>query len=252
MDVRIRAYKDWPLAGGTLLASVPQFGLGSVLLTDHILDQYRMDHFAAVDSDQFPPIAMVRKGKARAPMRIHADPVSRLAVLRSEFQTTAHLARPIALAILGWAAERDIRQIIVLDNIPVREGDTNDGPRPAILGIGTTDGARRRLRDVGVEELDDAVLAGMIGVLVLEARFADVEVVGLVAELRSAMDEAQSLLAFGETLARLVPGLRLDLKRLQSESRQVAETIHGLQAEVERALRKLEPRQASEGPPIYG
>lgn len=250
--VTIREYKDWPLSGGTLLVSVPQFGLGSVLLTDHILDAYKMDHYAAVDCDDFPPIAMVRKGKARYPMRIHADPASRLAVLRSELQPAPYLTRPIALGVLRWAAGRGIGRVVVLDNLAAGDEDGNDGVRPTISGIASGDAAREHLRAAGVEELDEAVLGGIMGILVLEARFMEIEVIGLVAELRTALDEAQSMLAFAETLPLLVPGLRLDLKRLRSDSREITETLRSIQSEVERTLRKLQPRPASEGLPIYG
>ena len=59
-----------------------------------------------------------------------------------------------ALAVLEWAAKRGISQIVALDNMSVRGDDPEDGARPAILGVGSTEDARKRLRNAGVEELD--------------------------------------------------------------------------------------------------
>lgn len=251
-EVTLREYKDWPLAGGTLLVSVPHFGTGGTLLTDHVLDLYQMDHYAAIDSDQFPPLAMVRKGKARYPLRVHADPASRLVVLRSELNPAPHLARPLAETILAWTRQKGIAQIVALDSVGAEPTGHADGSQPQLYAVASTERARKRIHDAGVQELDDAVLGGLLAMLVLEARFEDVDVIGLVAELRSAFDEAQSLLAFGEALPRLVPKLRVDIARLRAESKQITETIRGIQTEIERTMRKMERRPETDGPSIYG
>lgn len=245
----VRDYKDAPLEGGTLLVSLPQFGVGSILLTDHVLEAYAMDGYAGVDCDDFPPLAMIRKGRARFPMRIHADPATRLAVLRSELHVPPRVARPIALALLAWVKRHGIARVIVLDHVASADGPA--GAQPGIYAIPTTEATRRLVREARVEELDEAVVGGILSMLLLEARFAQVDLVGLVAELRSAMDEPRSLLAFANLLPRLVPGLHLDAKRLEQESERVAETVRAMQAEIERTLRAMEPKASPEEPPIY-
>lgn len=251
-DVTLREYKDWSLMGGTLLVSVPQFGTGGVLLTDHVLASYRMDHLAAIDCDEFPPVAMVRKGKARFPMRVHADPASRLAVLRSELRPAPHLARPLAQLLLEWAKEKGVAQVIVLDNLGAEPDGDSDRARPPIYAVAATEAGRARVQKAGIEELDGAVLGGLVSMLLLEARFAEVDLIALVAELRSAVDEAQSPLAFAEALPKLIPELRLDLEKLRSESKAVAETVRALQSEIERTVRKLGEPDVTDQPPIYG
>ncbi|MHB8587142.1 MAG: PAC2 family protein [Thermoplasmatota archaeon] len=274
-DVDIREYRDVPLDGGTLIVSMPEFGLGSILLTDHLLESHQMQHLAAIDSFAFPPIAMVRKGKARAPVRIHADLEERIAVLWSEFAPPASLARPIARAILAWAKKHHVARILVLDHV-VGSGDgeeeapVGDGPiarrRPAVGApqparaprlafVATTDEGRRDAEVAGVSELDDAVLGGLAAVLLLEARFEAMNVLGVFAEVNSPMEQAETPVMFADVLTKIVPEVKLDRRRLREKSREVEAALRTVQENVARTLRQMQPREGASPPPstpMYG
>ncbi|MHB8606454.1 MAG: proteasome assembly chaperone family protein [Thermoplasmatota archaeon] len=255
MDVRVRPIRPCALEGGTLLVSVPQFGLASSVLTDHVLDRHAMDHIAGLDADEFPPLALVRKGRARYPLRIHADAASRLAVLRSEFPPPPILARPIARALLGWAKEHEIARIIALDHVTsLREPGMGEAPGPAAaLGFVATTAAGRAVAEAaGIAELDETILIGLTAPLLLEARFAEADVLGIFAEMNSAFEEGRAVGLFAEALPRIVSGLRLDVEQLRAASQEIERSMRAMRAEAERAVAEMEPRPTTDAAPIYG
>lgn len=249
-SVAVREAKDVPLAGGTLLVTIAEHGIGNVLLTDHILEQFRMDHVAAVDSEAFPPIAMVHRGKARFPMRIHADAASRIAVLRSEFAPGAAMARPLAHAILSWAMAKGFARIIALDTVHSDRPPEPGERLPQLFFLASQDATRRQALDAGLREFDEGVLGGVPAVLLLEGRFQGMDVLDLFAEARDPLEGARSVLAFARVLPRFVPKLDLDVRAIDEVLRVLESKVQSLQRQAQRAMEQLQRRE--EESPLYG
>lgn len=249
--VEVRDYKRADLEGATLIVSVPQAHLGNLLFTDHILEQHRMDQVAVLDSPMFPPIATVRRGKPRFPARIHAQPEQGLAVLRCEFTPAPWLARPLARAILDWARAQRLERVVVLDALHHEAAEGAAGPSRKLWFAASLPGARETAQQAGLDELDDGILGGLPAVLLLEGRFAEVQVLGLFAEVAEPLDDARSALSFARALPQLLPGLRIDPQKLEDELGQLERTVRQLR---EQALRTAKaPEDGPEAaPPMYG
>lgn len=237
-EVEFRTFKSPDLAAGTLLASLPSLGVGSILLTDYLLGQASMEHVASADSPRFPPIAMVHKGKPRFPIRIHADPGTRLAVLRSEVPTQLFLLRSLARQTIAWAKENRLARIITLDGVGTRD---HDGPDMYFVCSRPQD--ERLLKSKGAQPLDAGVLGGFTACLLLESRLQDFEVIALLAALPSAEADVKSCLRYAEVLPAFVPGLKVDRAVLEKELGGLEQAIRKLHTQAERAMRRLEQSQ---------
>lgn len=261
MELTLREYRDIDLASGTLLVSIPSEGFGNLLLTDHLLDRHRMDHAAALDGDALPPLAMVRNGRARFPLRVHADAASRVAVLRGEFNVPPLLVRPLVRAVLAWVRRKGIARVITLDAVhaePVRAEPQDSGlgaeepaEEPRLWYLAWREATRRVAAAAGLEEFGQGVLAGVPAVLVLEGRFMDVDVLSLLAEVRTPVEGARSALAFARALPAFVPTLDVDAAGLGRELDGVERAIREVQGEAERVLERLQRRPRGEGVSMY-
>ncbi len=246
--IRVHDFKDTDLSGGTLVASIPLLGMGSILLTDYLLERSGMDHVASVDSPAFPPLAMVHTGKPRFPVRVHADAKSRLAVLRSEIALEPDLFHPLAQATVTWAKGRGMGRIIALDaawtgrEVHVRRAGS-------VLSISDDAAFAADARRAGLERFEGGAMGGLVARLLLEGRIQRFPVLALVAALRSPDDDLPSCRALAEALSGVVPGLRLDLKGLDAAVRGLENTLLAVRREAHEAIERMHKGTDGEAPP---
>lgn len=253
MDVVARTYKQMPLERGTLLVGVPHVGIGGTVLTDYILHQLQMDQVACLDSPMFPPFAMIHRGKPRFPVRIHADPTTRIAILRSELTPIPTWTRPLADAILRWAHDQGIHRIVVPDGLLVHRtrapGRGARGKNP-IYFVATKSTTRQEALDAGLREFEQGVVGGVPAMLLLEGRFQSADILTLLPEFHDALDDAQAAMAVAQVLPRFVPGLSVDLTGLKSALAQIEGVVRTLRQEAERVAAQA-PRDPKI-PMMYG
>ncbi|MBI2078670.1 MAG: PAC2 family protein [Euryarchaeota archaeon] len=247
MGVEIRDYKEMDLDGGTLIVSIPHVGVGNLVVTDFLLEDLAMDQIACLDAEEFPPLAMIRQGKARFPARIHASPATRVALLRSEFALQPAMVRAAATAILGWAREQGIARIIVLDGL--RSARTAGQERAYFAS--TSRATREAALAAHVNELHDGVLGGVGATLLLEGRFQGSDVTVLLVEAATPVEEAHAALTFAEALERLVPNLKINRRGLEVELQKLDRSVRTLQDAAAEAIRKL-LADREERLPMYG
>lgn len=247
-SVVVREYKSVQLVGGTLIVSIPHVGDSGVLLTDFLLEQQAMDQIAGVDSDIFPPIASLRNGKARCPMRIHADAKTRVAVLRSDFEPPYPMWRPLGRAIPDWAVSKGIVRIAVIDGIATQP-TAEMGP-PRVLFVTSLPDTRKIALSSGLGEFETGVVGGIGAILLLEARFLTADVVALYAEVREPLDDARGVVSLASALPHFMPGVRLDMPRLAAEIRRVETAVGAIRAQATNVLQRLAEKETES--PMYG
>lgn len=251
MDVTIRSFKPTRLDGGTLIVGVPHVGIGGTILTDYLLEELHMDQVACVDSDAFPPYAMVHHGKPRFPVRIHADPKTRIALLRSEITPPGAWSRSIAAALLDWAQAQRIRRIVVPDGLRIPTAKApKPGPAFRVWFVATHPETRAQALAAGLREFDQGVLGGVPAALLLEARFHKADIVTLLAEFHDPLDDARAAHSLAEAIPHLVPGLQLDLVGLEGALNQIERVVRALREEAAHVASQL-PRDARI-PMMYG
>lgn len=246
IDVTIHKFKDHDLTDGTLIVSVPGPGIGNILLTDLLLEQNGMDHAAALDSDAFPPIAMMHRGKARYPVRVHADPETKVAVLRSEFQMTHPLSRPLANGILDLADTFNIGRIVVVDGVQASSpngSEAGDGQSPKIVFAASQAETRDAADEAGIEEFQQGAIGGASAVLVLEGRRRGVDVLLLLAVLKDQIDDVHSIKSFAEALPKFVDGLDIDKQALEEKMEENEEAVRNLQKQAQKVMQNLHGKQ---------
>lgn len=257
IDVDVHQFKDHDLTGGTLIVSIPGPGIGNILFTDLLLEENGMDHVAALDSEGFPPVAMMRAGKARYPVRIHADPQTKVAVLRSEFQTTHPLARPLGDAILECAEELGVNRIVVVDALQgaSSNGTEGGGDEPPKLVFAASDPKTADAAEAaGLEEFDEGAIGGTPAILILDGRRRSVDVLLLLAVLEDRMDDIRSIQSFADGVPHFVEELEIDKGALEKKMKRNEEAVRRLQKQAQKALKHMhgasqrpeEPAQTSQ------
>ncbi|HVL87612.1 MAG TPA: PAC2 family protein [Candidatus Thermoplasmatota archaeon] len=252
LPVAVREYKRPDLTGCTLVVSVPHVGMGNSVVTDFLLDSLRMDQIAVVDSEGFPPVALVHDGRPRFPLRIHASVDDRVAVARSEIPLPAAVCRAVAHALLDWSVDRRMRAIVAIDALAGHADPSADGGPPPLWFAARGSEARERAMSAGLQEVREGLLSGIPAVLLTESRFAGAEVVGLFAELREPLDDARSVPALTQAVSEILGGLPLDFARLEREVADVESRVRSLQESAQRELERLSAPALRDAMPMYG
>lgn len=231
-EVEIRTFKEVDLKGGTVVAAFPSVGLVSTITATYLISMLRPDQVCALDSPSFPSLSMVYAKKPKFPARVYASTDPLLAVFICEMPLPMSTHRPVADALLRWAKEHGIRQIVPLEGLP-GDVDTPAAAESPVWGVGSTDRARAELDRVKIPQLETGMITGVTGVLLNEGRWRKSDVIALLAEARIGMPDARAAVSLVRALDELLPEIEIDLKPLQDQARELESHLHRLKQQAE-------------------
>ncbi len=233
-----------PLApGATILTCFPSAGLATTIAAHYIVRTLKLPRIGIFTSQETPPIAVIQGGVVNPPVRVYGRPD--LAVVLSEFPPTPSQASSLAQTLIAEADRRKARWIVGLEGVSTHaedeteETDTEE-PEPKVYAVvSQTQGpAPDSIRKSGAEALDEGVLGGVSGALLVQALGKPLPVAVLLATARTAQmfPDHRAGAALIEALDRVLPELRIDTLPLRAQAE-----------EIERALRAVMKAAPSPG-----
>ncbi|MEM0128783.1 MAG: PAC2 family protein, partial [Thermoplasmata archaeon] len=161
--------------GATILACFPSAGLATTVAGHYIVQTLRLGRIGRFVAPEAPPIAVIQGGRVHPPIRVYGRPD--FAVVLSEFPPTSPQAVAIARTLLAEAAARRAKWLISLEGVSLRgEGDEGsegeeEQPEPKVYSIvSPSEGdAAKAFAKGGAEPLDDGVLGGLSGALLVQS-----------------------------------------------------------------------------------
>jgi uncharacterized protein len=122
-----------------LIAGFPGPGLVGSISTSHIIEQLHMHQIAFVESEFIVPGVIYIAGKIRHPFRLYSTEDGNVCVLVCEAPIMIQGIHSVLDSVVKWAKENKVREVIVLEGIPV-QGMPDSSRRPMILSSdGRTD-----------------------------------------------------------------------------------------------------------------
>jgi len=116
----------------TLIAGFPGPGLVGSISTNYIIDKLKMRQIACIESESIAPGVIYVGGKLRHPFRLYANEKGNICIAVCEAPIMINGMRSVMDILMKWALENDVREVIVLDGIPMR-GIPKEGRQPIIL-----------------------------------------------------------------------------------------------------------------------
>ncbi len=238
--IEVRKFKEFDLRGGTVIEAIPTVGLSSSIASSYLISSLGLDQISALESEAFPPVSMIYSKKPKFPARIYAREDLKLAVFISEVPMSPNLHRPLAQTLLDWTRDQACQEIICMEGLPVAE-HTND---LGLWGVGSTEEARKKLDESGVEQLEIGMIPGVSGVLLNEGRWVKFDVISLVAETRGVVPDSLAAAKLVEAVDKLLPQVTIPIEPLVEQAKRIQEHLAALQ---EQAKPAMETRM-----PMYG
>lgn len=234
-DIALR--KEIKIEDKILIAGFPGVGLTSTIAANFIVDSMKMERVGYLLSDKLPPAAVVQEGIPSHPVRLYSK--GNIMILLSDFAIPVQLSSIISNTILNWGENgKRFRLILTLEGIMTEPSQEEKEIR--VFGVGSTESARRLLKESNIESLDHGWITGASGLLLGEGSRLNIDVICLLADANAMYPDARSAAKLVETVDALLPEIELDLKPLYEEAEKIEANI---KSQLEKAKDMIATRQ---------
>ena len=233
-EIDVRHLKEMSMENGTIIAAFPTVHIISAIAAGFLIDTLKMDQICALDSNDFPPISMVYANKPKFPARVYASDKNNIALFVSEFSPKPKTCRPLGRLILSWAKEQNCKKIISLEGLPTDREITGD---PNVVGIGSTDDARKELEDLGIEQIQIGMTVGVTAVLLNEGRWENINVTSLIGESQRGIPDARVAASLVRAVDKLFPEVEFDMAPLDKMVVEIEEHIRQIRSQAEPVIK---------------
>ena len=234
--------------GGVVISAFPSAGLATTVAGHYMIRALKIPRVGRFESPDIAPVAVIQNGEVHPTVRVYGR--GDLGLVLSEFPPTPAQANALARTILAGAELRKARLIICLEGVVPHPGDgEEEAETPAATApdeqvwaaYSRTDPVlRKSFEDSQARSLEDGVIGGVSGALLVQGIGRPIPVATLLVSARVAegLPDHRAGAALIETLDRLLPELKIDTKPLREQAEQI-----------ERALRSAMKTRPSEGGP---
>ncbi len=151
----------------------------------------------------------------------------------------------MALKLMEWCKEQKIRRIVSMEGLPsdikCKPGEPMDKIETKVFGIGSTDKARKELKDAEIEPLQTGMIYGVSGVLLNEGRWRNYDVITLLAEACVDLPDSIGAAKILEAIDKLIPEIKIETKPLYEESKKLEEYLKTLRKQAEAPQPETQP-----------
>jgi uncharacterized protein len=223
--IRIRELKPLNLEGGYLIDGFPSVGFTSAIATESMIHTSKFELAGIIDSESFPPISIVKNGKPNFPTRIFVNDYLKVGVFLSFLTLDQSLHRATAKTMLKWAKEHKIG--LIVSSVAIKSPNSDE----EMIGIGSTDAARAKVREAGLKVLDHGTIPGIPGMLLNEGNMSEQDVIVLIFHTDGKGPDFKSSAQLCMAMSKLIPGASCDISSLQKEAEKAEIIIKETQEE---------------------
>jgi len=219
-DVFVREINPIDVKDGYLIDGFPYTGLANAIATESLINNSKQFELAGIlDSELFPPISIVREEVPNFPARILVNKDLKVAIFSSYLTPHESIHRQVAKAMLDWAHKHKISFIISSSAIKT------DDEAPFVIGVGSTDEAKKKLHDASIPILKNGTIPGIPGILLNEGTISNINVIVLLCKARESGPDFKAGAEICMAMSKLVPGAACDLKSLLNEAEGIEEHL---------------------------
>ena len=217
--ITIKEFRPLNLEGGYLIDGFPSVGFSSVIATESMIHTSQFKLAGIIDSDIFPPISLIKDGKPNYPTRIFVNEELKVAAFLSHLAVEESLHRNIARKMLRWAKDQKIS--LIVSSVSVKSIESNE----EIIVVGSTDNARKKIKELGLKTLNHGTIPGIPGVLLNEGSLTKQDVIVILFHSDGTSPDFRSSAKLCMVMSQLIPGTTCDIAALQVEAEKIEKVI---------------------------
>jgi uncharacterized protein len=223
--IRIRELKPISLEGGYLIDGFPSVGFTSAIATESMIHTSQFDLAGVIDSENFPPISIVKNGEPNFPTRIFVNNDLKVGVFLSYLTLDQSLHKVTAKTMLNWAKKHKIG--LIVSSVAIKSSTEDE----EVIGIGSTESARNKIKEAGLKVLDHGIIPGIPGILLNEGSISKQDVVVIIFHTDGNGPNFKSSAQLCMSMSKLIPRASCDIPSLQKEAEKAEIMIKETQEE---------------------
>ncbi len=246
--------------GAVILSAFPSAGLATLVAGHYMIRALKLPRVGRFDSPDIAPIAVIQGGEVHPTVRVYGR--KDLGMVLSEFPPSPPQANALARTIRDGAERRKARMIVCLEGVVPHpdDGSPEAAPEPASdehvwAAFSTPDPALQKMFEgAHARSLEDGVIGGVSGALLVQAIGGSIPVVALLVSARIAegLPDHRAGAALIETLDRLLPELKIDTKPLREQAEQIERVLRAALKRRPSGSDGEPPDTAPQGSEMYG
>ena len=227
-EVLVREIIQIDVKDGYLIDGFPYTGLANAIATESLVNTTSQFELAGVlDSDLFPPISIVRDEVPNFPARVMVNKDLKVAVFSSYLTPHESIHRDVAKAMLKWAS--DHKCSFIISSAAIKGEDAT----PSVIGVGSTEKAKKKLREVNIPVLKNGTIPGIPGILLNEGMVTNVNVIVLLCKAKESGPDFRAGAEICMAMSKLVPGVSCNLNQLLSDAEGIEQNLKQTEHEAE-------------------
>ncbi len=224
-EIIIKELKEFNLEEGYLIDGFPSVGFSSAIATESMIQTSKFELGGIIDSKNFPPISVIKEGKPNYPSRIFVNEDLKVGVFSSYLNLDQSLHRQVSESMLEWSKKHKIK--LIVSSVAVKSDEENS----QMMGVGSTDSARKKIEEVGLKVLDHGTIPGIPGMLLNEGSITNQDVIVIIFKTTGKGPDFKSSAELCMAMSKLIPGASCDIPSLQKEAEKAEATIKETQEE---------------------
>ena len=224
-EIIIKELKEFNLEEGYLIDGFPSVGFSSAIATESMIQTSKFELGGIIDSKNFPPISVIKEGKPNYPSRIFVNEDLKVGVFSSYLNLDQSLHRQVSESMLEWSKKHKIK--LIVSSVAVK----SDKEDSQMMGVGSTDSARKKIEEAGLKVLDHGTIPGIPGMLLNEGSITNQDVIVIIFNTTGKGPDFKSSAELCMTMSKLIPGASCDIPSLQKEAEKAEATIKETQEE---------------------
>lgn len=224
-EIIIKEFKEFNLEEGYLIDGFPSVGLTSTIATESMIHTSQFELGGIIDSKNFPPISVIKEGKPNHPSRIFINEDLKVGVFSSYLNLDQSLHRQVSESMLEWSKKHKIK--LIVSSVAVK----SDKEDSQMMGVGSTDSARKKIEEIGLKVLDHGTIPGIPGMLLNEGSITNQDVIVIIFNTTGKGPDFKSSAELCMVMSKLIPGASCDIPSLQKEAEKAEATIKETQEE---------------------
>lgn len=191
-----------------------------LLTSSFLIEQEKLHQVAQLKSMHIPPVTVFIGGKLRSPFRIYTRKDGKLMVITCEVPIDDTGLYEISSALLDWLQKKKVREIVVIDGIPVKGIPTE---RPVYVAAEANN--IKKFSDIGVSNAESAIIAGMGGAIINESLGKKMTALSLMTLSSVDIPDPGAVLSIVDVLNK-VYGFKVDTKILEESVKKLHEEMN--------------------------
>ena len=224
-EITIKEFREFNLEDGYLIDGFPSVGFSSAIATESMIHTSQFELGGIIDSKKFPPISVIKEGKPNYPSRIFINEDLKVGIFSSYLNLDQSLHKQVSESMLEWSKKHKIK--LIISSVAVK----SDKEDSQMMGVGSTDSARKKIEEIGLKALDHGTIPGIPGSLLNEGSIRNQDVIVIIFKTTGSGPDFKSSAELCMTMSKLIPGASCDIPSLQKEAEKAEATIKETQEE---------------------